>query len=202
MRDVATSIGCKQIDTDMAIGDSSGETACDPDWGRWLAEHGGHLLLYARQRTTCEADAEDVLQSALLKLVQVVRSGGFRKGPEEWKAYAISCIRNAAIDLSRARARRQATAYAAAAEQSCVYESTPWLSCTSDAELRRRCIERVLRRMRADYAEVVMLHVWQGLSFRAIGDITGENSATIASRYRAALRIFRQELQEEIERSS
>ena len=79
-----------------------------------------------------------------------------------------------------------------------LYESAPWLSSRSDAEHRRRCIERVLRRMRADYAEVVTLHVWQGLSFRAIGQITGENPATVATRYRAALRIFRQQLDEEL----
>lgn len=186
------------MDWDTTTEDSSGKPGCEPDWGSWLAAHGDRLLLYARQRTVCEADAEDVLQSALLKLVNAVRSGDFRKSPEAWSAYAISCIRNAAADLSRARTRRQATAHAAAAEQNLVYESTPWLRSATDVEHRRRCIERVLRRMRADYAEVVMLHIWQGISFRGIADITGENPATVASRYRAALRIFRQQLQEEL----
>ena len=177
------------------VGEGTGRA---PDWEGWLAVHGDRLLLYARQRTSCEADAEDVLQSALLKLVHVVRSGEFRKSQDEWKSFVISCIRNAAIDLSRARTRRQNTAYAAAAEQEAVYESAPWLSSRSDAEHRRRCIERVLRRMRDDYAEVVMLHVWQGLSFRSIGHITGENPATVATRYRAALRIFRHQLEKEL----
>lgn len=185
------------MDSDIPIEGSHAETGGGPDWKGWLAEHGNRLLLYARQRTSCEADAEDVLQGALLKLVHVVRSGEFRKGEDEWKAFVISCIRNASIDLSRAQARQQATAYAAAAEQPPVYDSTPWLRSRSDAEHRRRCIERVLRLMRADYAEVVVLHVWQGLSFRAIGEIMGENAATVASRYRAALRIFRQQLQKE-----
>lgn len=186
------------MDSDLPAESSSGGMGSAPDWERWLAVHGDRLLLYARQRTTCDADAEDVLQGALLKLVQVVRSGEFRKGQDEWKAFVISCIRNSAIDLSRARTRRLNTARAAAAEQERVYESVPWLSSRSDAEHRRRCIERVLRSMRADYAEVVTLHVWQGLSFRTIGDITGENPATVATRYRAALRIFRQHLENEL----
>ncbi len=186
------------MDSDIPIEGSCGEAGSAPDWENWLAEHGDRLLFYARQRTACGADAEDVLQSALLKLVHVVRSGEFRKGQDEWKAFVISCIRNAAIDLSRARARRQNTAHAAAAEQDPVYESAPWLSSRADAEHRRRCIERVLRRMRTDYAEVVTLHVWQGLSFRMIGQITGENPATVATRYRAALRIFRQKLEKEL----
>ena len=185
------------MDSDRPIEGSHVETGGGPDWKSWLAEHGDRLLLYARQRTSCEADAEDVLQSALLKLVHVVRGGEFRKGESEWKAFVISCIRNASIDLSRAQFRRRTTAYAAAAELPPVYESAPWLSSPSDAEHRRRSIERVLRRMREDYAEVVMLHVWQGMSFRAISEILGENPATVASRYRAALRIFRQQLQEE-----
>ena len=56
----------------------------------------------------------------------------------------------------------------------------------------------MLRRMRPDYAEVVVLHVWEELSFREIAEIVSENPATVASRYRAALRIFRQQLQEEL----
>lgn len=186
------------MDSEIPIEGSNGETGRALDWEGWLAVHGDRLLMYARQRTACEADAEDVLQSALIKLVQVVRSGEFRKGQDEWVAFVISCIRHSAVDLYRARVRRQNTAHAAAAEQVPVYESTPWLSSPSDAEHRRRCIERVLRRMRADYAEVVMLHVWQGMSFRSIADITGENSSTVATRYRAALRIFRQQLQKEL----
>lgn len=193
-----TSIECRQMNSDISTASEGVQSGGDPDWGAWLAVHGDRLLLYARQRTACEADAEDVLQMALVRLVRAVRSGDFRKGPTEWVPYVISCIRNAAIDLSRARNRRQSVAQAAAAEQPTVYELTPWLSSSADSEHRRRCVERVLRRMRPDYAEVVVLHVWQGLSFREIADITGDNSATVASRYRAALRIFRQQLEDEL----
>ncbi len=168
------------------------------DWAAWLGEHGERLLLYARQRTACEADAEDVLQSALLSLVRVVSSGEFRKGAEQWPAFVISCIRNAAADLYRERVRSRATAQASAAGAVAVYEQLPWLSSAADAELRCRCVERVLRSMRTDYAEVVVLHVWEGLTFREIAELLGENPATVASRYRAALRIFRKQVEEEM----
>ena len=36
-------------------------------WRNWLAEYGNRLMLFARQQTRCEADAEDVLQMALVK---------------------------------------------------------------------------------------------------------------------------------------
>lgn len=193
-----TSIWCRQMKSGISTADRNAQSGGDPDWVAWLAEHGDRLLLYARQRTACEADAEDVLQMALVRLVRAVRSGEFRKGPTEWVPYVISCIRNAAIDLSRSRNRRQSVAHAAAAQQPAVYELTPWLTSSADSEHRRRSVERVLRRMRPDYAEVVVLHVWQGLSFREIADITDENPATVASRYRAALRIFRKQLEDEL----
>jgi len=39
-------------------------------WGEWLREHGNKLLLFARQQTRSIADAEDVLQEALVKLAK------------------------------------------------------------------------------------------------------------------------------------
>ncbi|MBQ7024646.1 MAG: RNA polymerase sigma factor [Akkermansia sp.] len=167
-------------------------------WESWLAEHGDRLLLYARQRTRSEADAEDVLQSALLSLVRVVGRGSFRKGPEQWPAYVISCIRNAAADLYRARVRHTASVQAVAMEQETECEDKPWLRSADDAELRRVCVERVLRNMRPDYAEVVVLHVWERMTFREIAETLGEKPATVASRYRAALRIFRKLVESEL----
>lgn len=170
-----------------------------PDWETWLDEHGPRLLLYARQRTRSMADAEDVLQSALMELVRIVRTQEFRKTPTAWQSYALSCIRNKTIDLYRHQTRQQSTAEAAAQEQSAVSEHIALLECSQDNQYRRERLEQVLRNMRSDYAEVVILHVWEGLSFRAIGTMLNEPPATVATRYRAALRIFRQQLEEDTE---
>ncbi|HBI32512.1 MAG TPA: RNA polymerase subunit sigma-24, partial [Verrucomicrobiales bacterium] len=41
----------------------------------WLEEHGSKFLLFARQQTRSIADAEDVLQDALVKLARKVEEG-------------------------------------------------------------------------------------------------------------------------------
>ena len=170
-----------------------------PDWETWLDEHGPRLLLYARQRTRSMADAEDVLQSSLMQLVRIVHTQEFRKTPAEWQSYAWSCIRNKAIDLNRHHSRQQTTAQAAAHEQSRVAEHIALLECSQDNQYRRERLEHVLRNMRSDYAEVVILHVWERLTFREIAIMLNEPPATVATRYRAALRIFRKQLEEDTE---
>ncbi|MFP6881950.1 MAG: sigma factor, partial [Roseibacillus sp.] len=41
-------------------------------WRDWLSEHGPKLLLFARQQTRRQEDAEDILQEALVKLAKKV----------------------------------------------------------------------------------------------------------------------------------
>ena len=45
-------------------------------WESWLDEHGAALVLFARQWTCCQADAEDVVQDAFVRFWQ--RSGRAR----------------------------------------------------------------------------------------------------------------------------
>jgi RNA polymerase sigma-70 factor (ECF subfamily) len=52
-----------------------------------------------------------------------------------------------------------------------------------------------LRGIRADFAEVVVLKGWGGLTFDEVARTLGVNAATVASRYRYALR----DLQEVLE---
>ena len=44
-------------------------------WRPWLNENGSKLLLFARQQTRSLADAEDVLQEAVVKLARKVEEG-------------------------------------------------------------------------------------------------------------------------------
>ena len=48
-------------------------------WRNWLAEYGSRLMLFARQQTRCEADAEDVLQMALVKTWKTHRGAPSRQ---------------------------------------------------------------------------------------------------------------------------
>ena len=69
------------------------------EWRDWLRENGGRFLLYARQQTRSDQDAEDVLQDSLVESWK--RAGG---QPNDALIYAT--IRRRAIDLARSMDRR------------------------------------------------------------------------------------------------
>lgn len=165
------------------------------DWSAWLAEFGPQLLLYARQQCRSQADAEDVLQDALVQLVHAVESGSFTGAQEQWRSYAYTAIRHLAMDKGR---REQVRRNYAVAQQETLREGeeeTPWLSCAADDEYLRERLETLLRKLAPEFAEVVVLHIWGEHTFQQIADMTGNKLSTITSRYRYALQSLRKELE-------
>ena len=161
------------------------------DWETWLDENSARLFLYARQQTRSQADAEDVLQNALLQLVRAVECGEFRGQPSQWLSYTLSAIRHLAADEARRRLTRQGYEQNVRPEPS---EDDPWLRCELDDELHRRHVEHVLHTLPKNYTEVLILKIWEGLTFSQIAQLTGENMNSITSRYRRALSLFREML--------
>ena len=165
------------------------------DWSAWLAEYGPQLLLYARQQCRSDADAEDVLQEALVQLVHAVEGGSFSGTQDQWRSYAYTAIRHLAMDRGR---REQVRRNYAVAQQEHLREGeeeTPWLSSAADDEYLRARMESMLRNLAPEFAEVVVLHIWGEHTFQQIADMTGNKLATITSRYRYALQTLRKELE-------
>ena len=108
-------------------------------WRAWLEEHGGKLLLFARQQTRSDQDAEDILQEALVKLSKKNASGEFQGGQEAWLPYLYTQLRREAIDLGRKKDRRDRREQTVIEDQRNLeaLESDPWFSScllyTSDA---------------------------------------------------------------------
>lgn len=175
-------------------------TAPAPDWAAWLEANGPRLLLYARQQTRREADAEDVLQEALVQLVQAVEGGSFVGDASQWRAYAATAIRHLAADRGRREDVRRAYAEREQERlraQGGEEESLPWLrSAADDAYLSRR-IEKLLRGLPPEFAEVVVLKIWGEHTFQEIADMTQSKLATTTSRYRYALQALRRALEQE-----
>ena len=163
------------------------------DWCAWVDAYGARLMLYARQQTRTETDAEDVMQDALLQLVRAVESGRYVGEPRGWLPYVLAAIRHRAMDLGR---RRQTRLKYEQLNHEAQVESTvnPWLHNAHDDDVYRLHVERILQRMSREYAEVLMLKIWEGLTFTQIAEVTGENVSTINSRYRRALERFRMAL--------
>jgi RNA polymerase sigma-70 factor (ECF subfamily) len=147
------------------------------DWRRWLDDHAPKFLLYARQQTRCEADAQDVVQEALVEAAQ--RHG---KDTSPTVALVFATIRRRAIDLARSQTRRTGRELATAEGA-----ETCWFDISAEDRERARLIQNAMNRLPEIYREVLTLKIWGDLTFAEIGDTLAIPANTAASRYRYAL---------------
>ncbi|MBI2813895.1 MAG: sigma-70 family RNA polymerase sigma factor [Opitutae bacterium] len=156
-------------------------------WKQWLEAHGPKLLLCARQWTRSFADAEDVVQEAFVRYWRHQRHL-----PGDPQALLVTSIRRAALDHARRQARRAAReekADGGLEERDCAFEPQPG----EDAG-RRQEIEAALQRLPSVQREVLVLKIWNELTFGQIGATLEIPANTAASRYRYALAALRKEL--------
>lgn len=151
------------------------------DWDSWVAENAARFLLFARQQTRSDQDAEDVLQDALIEAWE--RGGG---KPES--ALVFATIRRRAIDLGRRHDRRARRELAAAPENDVWFDSA-----VHDRETAM-LLEEAVRTLPKDLSEVITLKVWGGLTFADVAATLGIPQGTAATRYRTALAQLRKTL--------
>jgi RNA polymerase sigma factor (sigma-70 family) len=125
--------------------------------------------------------AEDAVHTAFAKLVKLGSE------PSDPKLYAFRCVRNAALDLAKTRARRREEPMPA-----------DWDAPDFEADLQRsevlQSVGALLERMDAASREVIELHLHAALTFSEIALLLGEPLPTIASRYRRAVDKLRQQI--------
>jgi RNA polymerase sigma factor (sigma-70 family) len=142
--------------------------------------HAAALVLYARQWCGCP---EDVVQTAFLKLVRL------RARPDNLVPWLYRVVRNGAIDASRAARRRQK--YEAAAAD----RADPWFSPPDDPTgLDARAAADALATLPAETREIVVAHLWGGLTFEQIAQAVDSSAATCYRRYAAGLAALRLKL--------
>lgn len=145
----------------------------------WLThaydEHVGGLYRYALVVLMDHALAEDAVQSVFTKLLS---SGG--TVPDAPDRYLRRAIRNECLSVRERRSRQQATS------------AQPVLSGGSAVDhSERMAIEAALRELPVDQREVIVLKVYEGMTFKEIADLTDVSADTVASRYRYALNKLR-----------
>jgi len=134
---------------------------------------------YAFALTRDQDEADDILSETLAKLPGIGWRLRWVRNP---KAYLFAIVRNAARSRTR-RARSEAT------EDSGREPTSP---DGSGAALIRAAVLDLPEEQR----EVVVLHIWGGLTFEEIGRTMGVPTNTAASRYRYALLKLRPALRE------
>jgi len=166
------------------------------EWREWLQTNGPKLLLFARQQTRSHEDAEDVLQDAMVKLIEKIRHDEFIGGPEAWQPYIYTTIRRLAIDLSRRddRRKRREDTVGLDEEEAQQQSFHPWFETESSDDETRVQLEKKLRELPEKFAEVIVMKIWGERTFAEIGEILGISQNTAASRYRYGLEALKRSL--------
>jgi RNA polymerase sigma-70 factor (ECF subfamily) len=152
-------------------------TSAFSDWQQWLAEYAPRFLLFARQQARCEADAQDLVQEAVVEAWQRQANGATPP-----ISLVFSTIRRRAIDLARREDRRAGREAA-----STFGEAEPWFDPSIEDRERSRLLQQAMTSMSDIYRDVVTLKVWGELSFVEIAEMLDIPANTAASRYRYGL---------------
>jgi RNA polymerase sigma-70 factor, ECF subfamily len=131
-------------------------------------------IRYARALTRNAHDAEDALQATMVRVALNPRL--LAEAWHPW-AYLLRIVRNEALKITQRKKADQLAALVAEAWT----EDTP-----TDAD-SREFVRQALQRLPSSQSEVVVLKIWEGLTFAEIAVVLGESPNTAASRYRYAL---------------
>jgi RNA polymerase sigma-70 factor (ECF subfamily) len=156
--------------------------ATHEDWKTVFSDLSPGLVLFARQWVHSAADAEDIVQEAFVKFWR--RNHNIRN-----RALLYATVRSVALDLIRRdsrRARREKEAYA---DLEPAVE--PQLRTEDEAQ---RALAVAIDRLPHPQREVLVMKIWNELSFAEIGETLGVSQNTAASRYRYALTALKKDL--------
>jgi RNA polymerase sigma-70 factor (ECF subfamily) len=154
-----------------------------PEFERALREHLAAAHHLARWLTRTQADAEDVLQEAVLRAFRSFD----RLRPAHPRAWLLRIVRNCCYDL---RERHDRAAEASLEEEALPPDAvSPVLGLPAEdpeARLLRiedgEALERALRRLAPEYREVFLLREIEGLSYKEIAEVAGVPIGTVMSR--------------------
>jgi len=148
--------------------------ATDENWKICFSQLAPGLVLFARQWARSAADAEDIVQEAFVKFWR-------RNHNIDNRALLYATVRSIALDFLRRdsrRARREAVAVA---------DTEPSVQPKFEVEDEsQRALVAALDLLPAEQREVLVMKIWNELTFAEIASALGISQNTAASRYRYA----------------
>ncbi|MDX1961846.1 MAG: RNA polymerase sigma factor [Pirellulales bacterium] len=146
----------------------------------WDAQHLG-LILYARQ--WCQTP-EDVAQESFWQLACLAER------PQDPTAWLYRAVRNRAISALRGEIRRRQ-------HEANYAQSRPEWFCPSTAAGPWSAVEvqAALQKLSEQQREMIVLHLWSGLTFEQIATVTNTSGSTAHRQYAAGLQALRKLLQ-------
>ena len=161
------------------------------DWRVFFDRYGSKMLLFAKQFSANQADAEDIVQEAFTRFWK-----SDRRAQGNPASLLFGCVRWAALDLIRRDSRRRkrealSSAYDRTGMDCHLFERT-----VEKSELAAG-VPRSLESLSDVQRQVVVLKIWGELTFDQIGEALGISANTASSRYRYALGALRRTLRNE-----
>jgi RNA polymerase sigma-70 factor (ECF subfamily) len=152
-----------------------------PDFLAWLIDrHGPALVLFARQ--WCRA-ADDAVQEALVELTRQ------KQAPNDLLPWLYRVVRNKALSVSRAEQRRRRH------ETRSSEGRQDWFLGSYETSLDAQAASEALALLDAQERQIVVAHLWGGLTFTEIGRLIDTSDSTAHRRYVAALAVLRERLE-------
>ena len=133
------------------------------------------LVRYAE---TISRRREDALQIAMIKLAE--HPERLAQADQPW-AYFVKMVRNETLKLAESRRSRSRVV-----ELLRTWVARPRFWSLPDDDWREQ-IQTAVKRLPSEQAEVVVLKIWEEMTFAEIAEVLGESPNTAASRYRYAL---------------
>jgi len=156
--------------------------AIHEDWRTCFSQLAPGLVLFARQWVHSAADAEDIVQDAFVKFWR-------RNHNVQNRALLYATVRSTALDRIRRDSRRARREREAIADLEQAVE--PEFRTEDESQ---RALAMAMERLPNEQREVLVMKIWNELSFAEIGQALGISQNTAASRYRYALRALKKDL--------
>jgi RNA polymerase sigma-70 factor (ECF subfamily) len=162
-----------------------GDHIVGENWRDWFKEWGSRFLLFSWEQAGSMADAEDILQQAMLAVWS--KRDQF---PEIRAGRIFTHIRRVAINRARTDSRRKSRKEIYATDQVPLFENSE--------EVAYPEVEEALRMLPLEQREVIVLKIWGEQTFESIGGSLDISPNTAASRYRYGLDRLRKSLEGEL----
>ena len=156
--------------------------ASHENWKTCFSQLAPGLVLFARQWVRASADAEDIVQEAFVRFWRTNRDVANR-------GLLYATVRSVALDLIRKDSRRARREVEASWDSP--QATDPQFENDDDSH---RLLAGAIGRLSHEQREVLVMKIWNDLTFAEIGEGLGISQNTAASRYRYALAALKKDL--------
>ncbi len=161
---------------------------------RIYAKYKDDLMTLSAALLFDKSGAEDVVHDVFVKFIH---SCGKMQINQSLKGYLITCVVNTARNRNKAGQNRENTSLDEAGQFSSNLHR-PDLAAMLNENSHK--LTQAISRLPYEQREVLLLHLYSGLKFRAIANLQNESISTIQGRYRYGLNKLRSMLNGEIKK--